>query len=269
MHSEVLYYILVFVFGACIGSFLNVVIWRLPRGEKLNGRSHCAHCNHELNAWDLFPVFSYIFLRGRCRYCMKKISPRYWLIELITAGLFVLASWLFTPETAVGYIVLAKIFFVLAVCIVVFVIDLEHYLILDKVVFPAIAILLIYNLARDIFIDPAEVWWAAYTFDALIGAVAGGIPFFLLWYLSKGRWMGFGDVKFVIFMGLALGSLVIGVALFVSFILGSIVGIPLVITGKKEMSSKIPFGTFLAIGTVIALFWGGSLLHWYLGLIAF
>lgn len=269
MTAQLIYYGLVFVFGACIGSFLNVVIWRLPRGEKLNGRSHCPNCHHELDWLDLFPFFSYLFLRGRCRYCKNKISPRYWLIELIAAGLFVLAAWQYMPVENVGYLSLLRVFFVVAICITVFVIDLEHYLILDKIILPAAIIMLAFNLAADFAMHHNPAGLGSFTFSGLAGAVAAAIPFFLLWYLSKGTWMGFGDVKLVIFLGLASGLVGIGITLFLAFILGAIVGVPLVLLGRKEMSSKLPFGTFLTVATIITFFWGSTLLNWYLSLISF
>lgn len=269
MDLNILFIVLSFIFGACIGSFLNVVIWRLPREEKLNGRSECPNCHHQLAWYDLIPVFSYLFLRGRCRYCQTKISPRYWMIELITASLFALATVVFFPTQNLDYILLLKLFFVIAVCIAVFVIDLEHYLILDKVIFPAIAGVLLFNLALDLFSHHRLLQLSSLTMSGLLAAAIAGIFFWLLWAISKGRWMGFGDVKFAVLMGLILGFPVIFIGLFLSFILGSLVGLPLVILGKKGLSSQIPFGTFLTISTIIALFWGNALWQWYFSLISF
>ncbi len=269
MSGEILYYVIVFVFGACIGSFLNVVIWRLPHDEKLTGRSHCPHCEHELGTLDLFPVFSYIFLRGRCRYCKAKISPRYWLIELITASLFVLAGWIFAPVINADYILLLRALFIVAICIVIFVIDLEHFLILNKIIFPAIGMMIIFNVVADLAFSHHLLQWGSFTANGFLAAFAAWLPFWLLWYVSGGKWMGDGDYRLAIFIGLSLGLASTGIALFLAFILGSLIGILLIFLGKKDFSSKIPFGTFLTVGTLVALFWGNALFLWYLGLIAF
>lgn len=242
---------LAFVFGAVIGSFLNVLIWRLPRNEKPNGRSMCPHCKHELVWFDLIPLVSFIVYRGSCRYCHKPISIRYPIIEFITGLLFAFAIWNFPLVDTLAWLTFAKVAFVITICIVVFVIDFEHYLILDKVVFPAIFIILGLLIATDI---------TAGTYNTLItavmSAIGSAIPFWFLWWFSKGRWIGFGDVKLIIFMGLALGFPSIVVALFASFGLGAIIGIALILLGKKHMSSKLPFGTFLTVGTVLAIFYG-------------
>jgi leader peptidase (prepilin peptidase)/N-methyltransferase len=265
MAPEYIYLIISFVFGACIGSFLNVLILRLPQEESINGRSECPHCKHELQALDLIPVLSFIFLRGKCRYCGKKISPRYWIIELITASLFLFAVWQLFPQHALDYLILFKALFVIAVCIVVFVIDFEHYLILDKIIFPACAALLIVNIALDFVGHTGSVHFLSGVYGALIA----GIPFWALCYFSGQKLMGYGDAKYMVFMGLALGFPNVLLGLFLSFILGSLVGIPLLISGRKQMSSKLPFGTFLAVCTVIALFWGPSIINWYIKLISY
>ncbi len=252
---------LAFIFGTVIGSFLNVLIWRLPRDEKVQGRSHCPHCEHVLAWYDLIPVASFLSMRGRCRYCKKAISFRYPAIEIITGLLFAIAIWLFPPVGLVSWLVLLKIIFVIAVCIVVFMVDLEHYLILDKVIFPSIAILLGFLIAIDL---------AGGTTHNLVHGVAaalvGFLPFWAMWKFSDGKWMGFGDVKFMVLMGLALGIPGIIVALLIAFIFGAIIGISLILLGKKNMSSKLPFGTFLTVSTVVAILYGAQLwgLYWNL-----
>lgn len=250
--------LLVFIFSTIFGSFLNVLIWRLPREEAITGRSHCPHCNHDLAWYDLVPLLSYLSTLGRCRYCGKPVSVRYPAIELITGALFALAVIIFPPTDLVSWLVLAKAFFIILVCITVFVIDLEHYLILDKVILPAIAGMLVLLIALD---------WTGHTTHYLIygvsAALAAFIPFWLLWRLSRGRWMGFGDVKFMIFLGLALGLTGTLVALFLAFILGAVIGIGLMIIGKKQLSSKLPFGTFLTTAMLISLFFGTQLWQAY------
>ncbi len=251
------------IFGACIGSFLNVLIWRLPRDAKADGRSICPHCKQVLGPTELIPLVSFFMQRGRCRRCGASISWRYPLIEGITAVLFAYAAWHLTSVDLLGYITLLRTFFIIAVCVTVFVIDLEHYLILDKIVFPAAGVILASNILVDVMQHASPLHWPSMTLAGLVAAVLAALPFWALWYFSKGKWMGFGDVKLVGLMGLMLGGLGIIVGLFAAFMIGAVVSVGLVLFGKKELSSKVPFGTFLTIGTIIALFWALPLADWY------
>lgn len=247
-----------FVLGTLIGSFLNVLIWRLPREENAGGRSHCPKCKHELIWRDLIPVLSLLLAGGKCRYCKSKVSLRYPIIEVATGALFALATFVLPVVDFVTSLVLVKVLFVISVCVIVFVVDLEHFLILDKIVFPAIAVVVALLLVTDVLSGTTQG-----TIYGLIAALAVFVPFWLLWYLSKGKWMGFGDVKFMVFMGLALGLPGILVAMFVSFGIGAITGIGLILSGKKQLGSKLPFGTFLTIATVVTLLFGTQLWQGY------
>lgn len=245
------------VFGATIGSFLNVVIWRLPREQSLNGRSHCPHCNHQLNWYDLTPVMSYAIQGGKCRYCSAKISARYPIIEIATALLFAGAMRQFMPSSFnnwADWLYLVQAVIVIAVCVSVFVIDLEHFLILDKIVYPAIGLMII--LAFSISAATGDFSTIIYS---LLASTLAFIPFWLIWYVSRGRWMGFGDVKFVAFMGLALGIPGIFIGLFLAFTIGAAVGVGLILFRGKELGSKVPFGVFLSLATIITLFYGSQL----------
>lgn len=243
-----------FVFGCLIGSFLNVVIWRLPRQESLTGRSHCPKCNHQLNVLDLIPLIGFLFFRGKCRYCKAKVSVRYPIIEILTGGLFAFAYFLFPITDITSVVFLLKAFVVIAVCTCVFVIDLEHYLILDKIVFPIAILMLVFAFAFG-------------QYSHIGAALLGFLPFWALWYFSKGKWMGFGDAKFAGLMGLILGLPGFIVALFLSFTLGALTGLSLMAAGKKDLGSKLPFGTFLALSTVISLFFGTKLWAFYWSLL--
>lgn len=262
-----------FVFGNLIGSFLNVLIWRLPQDKKITGRSHCAHCNHVLTARDLIPVISFALARGRCRYCQAKVSPRYPIIEIITGLLFAAVAYkfllLFLPQfwplleswQIVWYLLLLQAVLVVCICLVVFVIDFEHYLILDKIVFPSFAVFTAILIAASLLSNqPVQI------FVNLLCAVGAALPFAAIWYFSKGKWMGYGDVKFIALMGLMLGWPNILIALFIAFMLGAFVGVGLIATGRKNLSSKLPFGTFLAVATVLALFFGTAIWNGYWGL---
>lgn len=262
--------ILAFIFGTLIGSFSNVLIWRLPREESIQGRSHCPHCNHQLVWHDLIPVISLLLQRARCKYCGKRVSLRYPFIEVLVGTLFALTIWLFPVTDLASGLIFAKVAIAVLICVIVFVIDLEHYLILDRIVFPAMLLMLAFSIAMDLVEGGFRN-----TLMSVGAGLAAFIPFWLLWFGSKwfagseGKWMGYGDVKFAAFMGLALGFPGIAIALFLSFILGALVGVGLILIGKKQFSSKLPFGTFLSFATILALFWGYDIWQAYWSLFLF
>lgn len=258
---------LVFVFGAIIGSFLNVVILRLPKEESLNGRSHCNSCKHTLSFLDLFPFFSYLFLGGKCRYCNAKISPRYFIIEALTGILFLLSFWFLMPDTLIELIRLLSFWVILSTLITVFVIDLEHFLILDEIIFPMGLVVLALNIISDLLIKNSLLDINSQFLSGLLAALLGAAPFFCLWYFSKGLWLGFGDVKFALFLGLALGMPNIFVGLMVSILLGGILSAILLIFTKSNLKTKLPFGTFLSVGSAMVLFYGPTMLNWYLSIL--
>ncbi len=256
-------FLFIFLFGLAVGSFLNALIWRLHKGESiLKGRSYCPKCKHILGVADLIPVVSFIIQKGKCRYCGKAISWQYPAVELTTAVLFVITyqisvSQLFSFSTF-QFLNLLRLWFVIAVMVVVFVYDLKYTLILDKVIYPAAVVAF---LASPL-LNGKGVWNGVMT--ALVAAALGGGFFLVQYFISKGKWIGGGDVKMGFLMGLILGIKGILVALFFSYVFGALVSLGLIAIGKKTMKSQIPFGTFLAVGTLIAMFWGEKLLQWYL-----
>ena len=262
-------YLFVFLFGLIVGSFLNCVIYRMEMRDKggitsfsqgrpqrkafgfLRGKSYCPHCKHTLSWQDLIPVFSFLFLRGKCRYCKKPISLQYPLVEIATGILFLLISLLVLDTNTLIYLMIIGCFL-----IIIFVYDLKHFIIPDKVVFPAIIIALIFNFS--VFGRQAGSW----QYSILTAAAAAGFFLFIV-LVSRGKWMGVGDIKLVFLMGLLLGFPYILVALFFSFLIGAIIGIGLILAKRKTMKSEVPFGPFLAIGTFIALFLGEIIINWY------
>lgn len=239
----------VFMLGVCIGSFLNCLIYRLEHNKKITGRSFCPHCKHKLSWQDLFPVFSFLFLSSKCRYCKKKISWQYPLVEVLTGLVFLL---IFNFST-LNFLNLTFLFYIVSSLIVIFVYDLRHYIIPDKVLFPAIIISLFYNLIN----------WQNIINSLLAVIIASGF-FLFIFLISQGHWMGFGDVKLAILMGLLLGFPNILVALFLAFFFGAIIGVILMGFEKKSLKSEIPFGPFLIIGTFIAILFGSQIVNWYL-----
>jgi leader peptidase (prepilin peptidase) / N-methyltransferase len=258
-----------FVFGTAIGSFLNVAIWRLPQEKSLGGRSECPHCHTTLKPRNLIPLFSYLGQGRRCANCHEPISPRYFIIELITGLLFAFAAYQFSAAlfSIPLALTLLRLWFITAILIVVFVIDLEHYLILDVVVFPAAIVVLILNLVIDLINHQAILSFSSHTGGGIIAGLLASGFFYLIWRVSSGRWMGFGDVKLNLFLGLALGWPGVLVSLLLAFFSGSIVGIGLIAAGRKQLSSQVPFGTFLSLAALFTLFYGPALASWYLRLI--
>jgi prepilin signal peptidase PulO-like enzyme (type II secretory pathway) len=149
MDSSLFIVLVFFIYGSCIGSFLNVVIWRMPQGLSLTGRSHCPSCGKTLAAKYLFPIFSYVFLKGKCGYCKNSISPQYAIVEVMCGLLFAFFWYHLQPTDPVGWLLLLRILFIVSIAVAVFVIDLKYFLILDKIILPASLILLLINLATD------------------------------------------------------------------------------------------------------------------------
>jgi leader peptidase (prepilin peptidase)/N-methyltransferase len=210
---------LTFYFGCIIGSFLNVVILRLPKNLSLNGRSYCFFCKHELEPEDLVPLFSFLALFGKCRYCKKQISKRYFFIETLTGILFAFAYWFLKPMDVWGFVTLGTYFAAISAFICVFVIDFEHFLILDTVLLFGSVLFLIF-LLLGYALAPQALFWHKLIFENILGLLFVPLPFFIIWFYSKGEWMGFGDVKFCLFLGLVLGLKIAFLSLFLAFILG-------------------------------------------------
>lgn len=245
--------------GIAVGSFLNVCIDRLPRGESIaSGRSHCDGCKRQLTARELVPVISYLVLKGRCGSCRAQIPRRMPIVEVVTGLIFASLYLAYGPSGT--FLLLAAYACILTI---VFVIDLEHGLILNKVVTP----ILVLALAVAAIAPPQ--WLGTIgphpIVSALIGAATGFVLLFLVALVSRGG-MGWGDVKFAAFMGAATGFPLIMVAIFAGIVTGGVSGIVLLVFRKKGRKETIPFGPFLAAGTMIALLWGQAILRWYLGM---
>jgi leader peptidase (prepilin peptidase) / N-methyltransferase len=262
-------YLVIFLFGLAIGSFLNCAVFRLEKEESfLSGRSYCPNCKHKLSWHDLIPLFSFLALGGRCRYCKNKISFRYPLVELAT-GLIFLLIFVFQFTAAPGFFIfsfqnLIAFFYLLTIScflIVIFIYDLKTYLIPDGAVFSALAVSGVWYLASGIFFHIYTKYQILSTIYSAIGAAAFFLAIFLI---SRGRWMGFGDVKLAFLLGLFLGWPKILPGLFLAFFIGAIIGLGAIMLGKKKISSEVPFGPFLVLGTFLALFFGQSIISWYL-----
>jgi leader peptidase (prepilin peptidase)/N-methyltransferase len=238
--------IVVSVLGLCIGSFTNVVIYRLPRGESIvTGRSRCTLCGKMIAWYDLFPLLSYLLLRGRCRNCRTPIAWRYPLVEGLTAGLF-LVLYLHFGLT----VITIKYLFLAALLVAVFFIDLEHFIIPNSLVLTGV----IFGIGISFFI-PSVSWWSV-----LSGAVSCSGFLLLVSLISRGG-MGLGDVKLAVVTGLFLGWPLGPVGLLIGICVGGLLGIVLLVTGIKGRKDPIPFGPFIALGTMIALLWGRQIIQ--------
>ncbi len=271
---------LVFIVGASAGSSLNSLIHRLHTLESLILRSsYCPNCRHPLKWYDLFPLLSFLTLKGKCRYCQNKISWQYPLVEISTAVIFLLIfNFQFsTPNLQFISILpqfITTLYLLTISCflIVIFVYDLKHYIIPDKIVYPAIATAFLYHLFRILSFEfVSDLGFRISDFRTLINPLAAAVlasGFFLsIVLLSRGKWMGVGDIKLAFLMGIFLGFPNILVALFLAFFIGAIMGIGLIIFGKKSPKEEVPFGPLLVTGTFMALLWGQRIVEWYLNLL--
>lgn len=284
--------------GLAIGSFLNVLILRSIGNEKLTGRSHCPNCKHNLSVGDLVPLFSYLILRGKCRYCQKKISWQYPLVEAATMVLFSGSAYLifsyfnfsFNVHVVFG---LATALFAIGILLAVFVTDLKWGLIPNRIIIPGILILVFIKILYLVMLvvltflafsqdthgfgkyllppysDHIFVIMSRYGVGFLYDLFTGlgiGLAFYLLIVATKGRAMGGGDIKLGLFIGLLNGWPLGLVALMISFTTGALVSVLLLTLRKKKIGQTIPFGPFLAVSSLITLFWGEQIFNWYAGL---
>ena len=266
-----IFYLFIFLLGSTIGSFLGVLAERLPREKTIRGRSECDYCGAVLKWFDLIPIFSFLFLGGKCRRCEKKISPYHLWVEIITGLAFLAVAFYLFPYPLLGIdlqIIGQFLFWLfLASCfIAIFFADLKFYIIPDEIIIAGIAGSLAYWIwlafGSGFSLISIEAW-RGLLFSLLAAVLAGGF-FFSLNYFSRGRWMGMGDAKLALFLGLALGWPNILIALFISFLSGSIIGLGLVFFGRASMKSQVPFGVFLTASSFACLFWGEKIADWYL-----
>lgn len=249
--------------GLLFGSFINALVWRLKTKRPIvNDRSMCPECTHKLSSLDLIPVFSWLVLRGKCRYCHKPISAQYPLVELATAILFSLSYIALKPVSGADWLAFGLWLIELVVLIALAVYDLRWMILPDKLMSTLLA-LAVLNILLQSALNGSHNVLSSYLWAAVI---AGGF-FYGLFAGSKGRWMGGGDVKLAFVMGLMLGLRDVLVAMFIGFNSAAIVSIVLIATHKMSRKSLIPFGPFLILGTIFAMLYGGDLFGWYKNLI--
>lgn len=244
-------YILLFVVGAVFGSFLNVVIYRVPLSESIiTPPSHCPKCDARLKSFDLIPIFSWLFLRGRCRYCDAHISYRYAFVEVLTGLLFVFTYYqVGFKDTFISYLLLT--------CLLIAdtFIDIEHLILPNELLLFGIISFMFLNLGFSFI--PWE--------QALFGAVTGLVPLLVLVILTGGNGMGIGDVKLMGMVGLFLGWKLALLTLLMSFLFGGFFGVILLVTKMKNSKDPIPFGPWIALAAFVSMYYGQGIITWYIG----
>jgi leader peptidase (prepilin peptidase)/N-methyltransferase len=267
------------VLGAMIGSFLNVVIHRLPREQSIVfPNSTCPRCSASIKAYDNIPILSFLLLRGRCRACDARISPRYPAVEALTAGLFAAVTWHDGWSYALGF----DLVFAAAMLALLF-IDAEHMILPNAITYPGMLFALIARLVIPYMSGPAHFddlpqlisllppnypVWLVSLIGAALGALAGGGSLWLmgfLWEKLRGvEAMGFGDVKMMLMVGAYLGWRLTILTILIAALSGSLAGISVMLKrGSRDMQMMLPFGIFLGIGSIVSLLFGTRIIDWY------
>ncbi len=243
-NSAILYNVLTIFFailGLVYGSFLNMLLWRLPRGESIGGRSQCISCNYQLAWYDLIPVLSFIFLRGQCRSCAQRIPPRYLFVELGSCLLFGLLGWWVAPGLTTLSLVATSVF--LGLFYGLFCFDLMFFILPDVFTLSGAVLAVVYAF----FVLPS---WPSFVLTSLVSALLFGI----LYVVSHGRWLGLGDVKLILFIGLVFGYPMTYFIVVGSVWAGALVGLGLIATKKATMKKALPFGAFLTAVSILSIF---------------
>lgn len=265
---EIILQIYVAIVGAVIGSFLNVCIYRIPKAESIAyPPSHCGRCGKRLKALDLVPLFSWLFLRGKCRYCRSKISPRYAVVEVLTGLTFLLLY----RKYGISFDLLASVF-IMSILIAVFFIDLDHRIIPDGLVLTGLAagvMVIIFNAFFPMKIMGGGKWW-----EPILGMFVGSVTLLIVGFIGMliyktDEAMGGGDIKIFAPIGIFLGWKMTFVALLMSIILAGVISLILVIIKVKDRKSTIPFGPFIVIGTLVTYLYGWDILRWYIDYLLF
>lgn len=281
-------YIVLAVLGLALGSFVNALVWRLyeqgrahrskGKGKKpiqsslplnlsiMRGRSMCVHCHHQLAWMDLMPVVSWIWLRGKCRYCHKSISWQYPLIEVLTAALCIF-SYIYWPYgfEAAGIIRFATWLVMVTGFMALIIYDLRWMLLPNRIVYPLLAVAGLQALVLVVVSGQGALNVVG---EAVWGIVCGGGVFYILFQASRGKWIGGGDVKLGFLLGLLVGGPVKSLLLlFVASSLGTLLVIPLLFFGRLSRKSRIPFGPLLIVAAIVVYLFGGQIIDWYTGLV--
>lgn len=254
---NITYFFIIFLVGITIGSFTNAFIWRTKKHKTMSGRSMCPKCKKTLLAKDLIPILSFFILRGKCRNCHTKISIQYPLVEAWFGVAFVVAT-LIHQNGLYGFSTeLLRDWLIIFILSFLFIYDYLYKELPDKITLPSIVILFVLSLVFG---------WHTWQSMLISAFVLGG--FFLFQFvISRGKWIGGGDIRLGFLMGIILGWPLGAVALMLSYVGGAFLSIILLALKKTSLESQTPFGTYLTVATLFTMFWGQQLLDWYLGLL--
>ncbi len=290
-----------FIFGTILGSFADVLATRSLKKRSIWGRSYCLNCKKQIRWYDLFPILSYLLLKGHCRFCHKKFSSEHLWVEIAMGVLSALIFWTTVPDLSIFTLLtplnlyhlaeLAFKLFAAVVVVAVFVTDLKTGLIPNRITYPTIIISAVVQVLLAIFkswyyysqfiITPLAKYlmppYSDYFYRhmlyqwqdagmAFLAALVLSGSFIALIIGTRGRGMGWGDVKYVAFLGLALGFSNSLLAVFLAFLIGAVFSVLLLVGHRKHFGQTIPFGPFLSLGAAIALIWGAPIIHWYTSL---
>ena len=265
-------FVIFFIIGLIVGSFLNVVVYRLNMAESfMVGRSKCPRCKKPIAWYDNIPLLSFILLKSQCRQCQEKISWQYPVVEFFTGVVFAaVGAFYFKISDPATWVTAFYYLGIMSFLIIIFVYDFRYLEIPGLVLWPAVAWAIAFNLYFDL--QKANIGNAALGSSLFSGVLAGFLAFiffFLLSALSKEQWMGMGDAYLSIFLGLVLGWPQILLGLMLAFALGASVGLILVLLEKKKMKSPMPFAPFLAVGALLSLFFYPAITGWYFNVMSF
>jgi leader peptidase (prepilin peptidase)/N-methyltransferase len=246
------------IFGVILGSFVNAWVWRTRNDKSVaKGRSECPKCHHQLVWYDLVPVLSYLSLKGKCRYCKAHISAQYPIVETGTAVLFGLLYWVLNPIGLYGWAQFVILIIASVLLMSAFVYDALYMELPEKYTLPAILL-----GVASIGIKAFYIGWDSLV-PQLIGLATVVLFYTSLWYFSRGKWLGAGDIRIAAIMGLFLEPKQLVVALFFTYVLGAMYGLLVIIRSKKKKGIKVPFGPFMMLGLYIGLLFGNTIANWY------
>jgi len=250
------------IIGLCFGSFINALVWRLHEHKNwFNDRSECIDCHHKLAYFDLFPIISWICLKGKCRYCHKKISIQYPIVEAVVPLVFVVSYFFWPYNLAGAQIAVFSLWLVVVIGLTALALyDLKWMLLPTRLIY------LLYVIA--LVMACIDTYTSIDRLSTIIGYIGGvligGGLFYILYIVSNGKWIGGGDVRLGFLLGLIAGTLEKSFLLiFLAAILGTIVSLPLILSGKFKRNSLIPFGPFLILATLLVQLFGNDIVQWY------